>query len=290
MKVRNMEMLKPVKALDDFLEQTPPIWNKYQEEPAPNSQAALELAEYERPESIQTAYSQASFLFEAAGEYAWAVVKTLTEPFLAIAPWACARGALESSALAMWLWDEKINVRDRAERSLAFRCEGLRKELTFARGIKEEFDPTLVSERLREAEGIATKLGFTQTKKNQKGKNEIVFNHPMPDRTKIIDEMLGNGVNYRLFSAMVHGHAWALQPLSFGKRVKPQVTFALNGIKYVVKNIEPNTIAFLCMQTLVSLSGPILAKCKLFGWESLKMKQSINTAIKEIKASYIDRT
>lgn len=118
-------MLKPVAALQDFLNQTSVIWNAQGNQPAPSSQAALELASFVRPESVGTAYSQALMLFEAAADYSMALVKTLTEPAESVAPWACARSVLETSALATWLGDTNINALQRVQRSLVFRHEGL---------------------------------------------------------------------------------------------------------------------------------------------------------------------
>jgi hypothetical protein len=77
-----------------------------------------------RPESIGTAYSQGEILIEAA-DYVFAVTRTLTEPAQTIAPWACARGALETSSLSMWLMDTGINANERVKRSLAFFMRGL---------------------------------------------------------------------------------------------------------------------------------------------------------------------
>lgn len=279
-----MGMLKSVKALRKFLIQTPRIWNAHNDKPATNSKAALELFEYERPISIQTAYSQASFLFEAGVDYAWAVGKTLTEPFLAIAPWACARGVLSTSALATWLWDIKIDARQRAERSIAFRCEGLKQEYKFALASKGRFNPAIVSKRLAEVKEIANKLGFTKTV-TKKGKSQTVLIHPMPFETDVIIDMLDKEVDYRLLSAMVHGHTWAIQPLSFGKIADQQETSNLSGSIAVVKNISPVIVRFLCSQTLISLSAPILMKFKLFGWDSKQMEKAFMKAILEIKAS-----
>lgn len=217
-------MIKPVVALQDFLDQTSVIWNQQGERPGPSSQASLELVTFVRPESIGTAYSQALILFEAAADYSMALVKTLTEPAQTIAPWSCARSVLETSALATWLWDTKIDARQRVQRSLAFRHEGLVQQLKFAKASKIGVDKQKIIERLDEVEQIALSLGFDKIvdKKNYK---RIGIAQTMPFVTDIITDMFDKESNYRLLSAMVHGHSWAIQPLSFGKMGESQEIF-----------------------------------------------------------------
>ena len=279
-------MLKPVAALQDFLDQTSVIWNAQGGQPALNSQAALELAGFARPETIGTAYSQALMLFEAAADYSFALVKTLTEPVEAVAPWSCARSVLETSTLATWLWDVNINARQRAQRSLAFRHEGLKQQLKLAQALKGELDSEKAIERLKEVEKIAVELGFAQMGR-EKGKEQVVFDKPMPSITQVVTEVVDKQVNYRLLSAMVHGHAWALQPLSFGKIGESQDIFDGVKGKYAEKYVDFTAIAFLCVETITGLSRPILMKFKLFGWDLQPMILARNGAMNEIKVSYL---
>lgn len=275
-------MLKPVVALQDFLDQTSVLWNQQGEKPEPVSQASLELVTFVRPESIGTAYSQALILFEAAADYSMALVKTLTEPAQTIAPWSCARSVLETSALATWLWDTKINARQRVQRSLAFRHEGLLQQLKFARASKA-VDKQKIIERLDEVEQIALALGFDKIvdKKNQK---RIGIGQAMPFVTDIVTEMFDKETNYRLLSAMVHGHSWAIQPLSFGQMGEQQEIFVGVQGKSFEKYLDYSSVVFLCIETVSSLSKPILMKFKLFGWDAKPIALVINQALKQIKA------
>jgi hypothetical protein len=275
-------MLKPVVALQDFLDQTSILWNQQGEKPEPVSQASLELVTFARPESIGTAYSQALILFEAAADYSMALVKTLTEPAQTVAPWSCARSVLETSALATWLWDTRINARQRVQRSLAFRYEGLLQQLKFAQASKKGVDKQMIIERLDEIEKIALSLGFAKIvdKKNQQ---RIGIAQVMPSVTKIIEEMFDKETNYRLLSAMVHGHSWAVQPLSFGQMGDQQEIFVGIQGKVVEKHLDYSSVVFLCVEAVSSLSKPILMKIKLFGWDAKPMALVINQAIKQIK-------
>lgn len=279
-------MFKPVVALQDFLDNTSVIWNTNGNQPALDSQASKELANFVRPESIGTAYSQALMLFEAAADYGFALVKILTEPIEAVAPWSCARSILETSSLATWLWDVKLNARQRVQRSLAFRHEGLRQQLKFAQATKGELDPNKTIARLKEVEKIAVELGIAQVVQ-KKGNKQVVFSKPMPTITEVITEIADEQVNYRLLSAMVHGHFWALQPLSFGNVVESRNIFDGVKGKYVEKQLDYTAISYLCVTSVNSLSRSIFMKFQLFGWNLQPMIHVRDKAITEIKDSYL---
>jgi hypothetical protein len=112
------DLLPAANLLNSFLDQTVFFWNENNETPALNSQAGLEIGNFSRSESVATAYTQAGMLFESAVDYSMALVKALTLPATAIAPWGIARSVLEMSALATWLWDTKIHAFQRVQRSL----------------------------------------------------------------------------------------------------------------------------------------------------------------------------
>src|SRR5574341_767357 len=152
--------LRSIAAVNEFVEQTAPLWNQNERQPLPGSKAAKELAEFSRPESIGTAYSQGIVLIEVAADYVFAVTRTLTEPAETIAPWACVRGVLETSALSMWLLDTGINANERVKRSLAFRYEGLDQQKKFAQSTDGNIDPQIIISRIDEVEQIALELGF----------------------------------------------------------------------------------------------------------------------------------
>lgn len=107
----------------------------------------------------------------------------------------------------------------------------------------------------------------------------------MPSVTDIITTMLDKQTDYRLLSAMVHGHSWALQPLSFGKMGETQEIFDGVQGKLVEKNLDFSSIAFLSIEAVTSLSTFILMKFKLFGWDARLIALAVNKAIMQIKGS-----
>jgi len=277
-------MLAPVIALQDYLDQTKIIWNAQGDQPIPNSQAAFELAGFPRRESIATAYTQAITVFEAAADYSMALVKTLTEPGLSFAPWLCARSVVESGALATWLWDTKINARQRVQRSIAFRHEGLLQQMKLARAARGYLDQTKIKKRLEDVEQLALELGMA-TKKEKKGIKRIVLEVEMPFVTQVISDVFQKEEDYRMLSAVVHGHQWAIQALALRLVKKGQDIFP--GVKggYLEKHLEYSHICFVCVEAITSLSHAVLMKFKLFELDIQPMVFAYNKAIRQRDAS-----
>lgn len=275
------KILRPVKLLDDFLDQTSVIWNQQGDDPKTDSKADLEIRSFQRPESIVTAYSQAGMLFESAADYCMAIVKTLTEPTQTIAPWGCARSVVETSVLATWLWDSKINATQRVQRSLAFRHEGLLQQLKLAKISKGEISQEKAVSRIKEVEKIALELGMAKIK-NIKGRKGTFLDLTMPTITDIVTQTSEKAQNYRMLSAMIHGHSWALQNLSFSLALENQEIFKDVKGGYIEKNLSLSSVGYLCIEAVTSLSNAILMKFSLFGWEAKPMAFIIKETISEL--------
>ena len=192
--------LSSIAAVKNFLEESSTLWNQYDYHPMPGSQAEKELSEFPRSESIGTAYSQGGILIEVAADFTYAVTKTLTEPAETIAPWACARGVLETSAISMWILDTDINAHERVKRSYAFRYEGLDQQKKFAQATRGKVNPQTIIQRINEVEQIGLELGFNKVV-NKKGKR-TGLGQEMPAITEIVIKMLNKELDYRLLSGM----------------------------------------------------------------------------------------
>ena len=101
----------------------------YQNQPTVSSKAITELGDSRYHGAIANAYSQNGVQVLMACDQLDALSKTLTEPTLTIAPWTCVRAIIELAAVASWLIDPKIGVKERVERSFALRFEGLRQQI-----------------------------------------------------------------------------------------------------------------------------------------------------------------
>ena len=104
-------------------------------DPVPGSQAATELAVYPRAESLYTVTAIGTMLLEFVAEHVSVLVKAMTEPVETIACWTCVRSMLESSAIAAWLFDPRIDAQKRVGRAYAYRYEGLEQQEKLGRAM-----------------------------------------------------------------------------------------------------------------------------------------------------------
>lgn len=280
-------ILHTVRALRDLHDEIGGFLNGYEHKPSPNSQAALELRTYQRPESLTTAYSGGSVLIEVAADQLIAFAKTVTEPVQTIAPWTCVRAVLESSALATWMLDPNIDARTRVQRSLAFRYEGLSQQAKYGRASDDKAATAKVIARIDEIERGALGLGFPRVE-NKKGKR-IGIAQRMPSITDIIAQALDEEASYRLLSAMAHAHPWALQQLSFRQigsndTLLAEESIASGRIHLVEKNLEPLAVAFLCNKAANAFARPILYETQLFGWDTARLRSILDSALGSLGA------
>lgn len=271
---------KSITSVEKFLEQTGKVWAGYEHKPFPNSQASKELSSFARPESIGTAYSQAATLIEVAADYAFALKSTLTEPAQSIAPWTCVRGCLEATSLSMWLFDIKINASERVQRSLAFRYEGLEQQAKLAETTKGIVDSKDIQKRIDQIEQVAQNLGFPRVL--DKNNKRIGVGQKMPTVTKVVIEMLNKEQNYRLLSAMVHAHPWALQHFGFIQTHTDQMIFENVKGAYFEKHISLDSINFLCVETIQCIFEALKMNFQLFGWDIKPIALATKTAIDQI--------
>jgi hypothetical protein len=182
-------------------------------EPARTSLAAHELETFSSPEMLETAYGQGTMLAVAVRDHFEGLIRALAEPVLTVSPWSGARSTLESAALSCWLLDPCVTARERVARSFAFRYEGLHQQATIARRSGNSAAVDRTTKRLDEIADQALALGYADIV-NKKGRRYSA-GMPMPSMTNLTDSVLDCGGSYKVFSAMVHAHPWALQQLGF---------------------------------------------------------------------------
>ncbi len=245
-----------MEAFDDLQKEAAQLLNKHEYRPSADSVAAQELASYPNSESVLTAYAQADLLVEALSEHIVAFTRSSIEPALAMAPWACVRAAIESSALASWLLDPAINASERVSRSFAFRYEGLDQQAKFARAVGDQEALEVTLRRIEVVEQKAISLGFGQVL-GKKG-NRIGIGQVMPAVTALAGQALDEEGTYRLLSAVTHAHPWALQQVGFLQVIEglesPVKTVALK------KAAKPICFRYLSLNAAESFSRPIIYK------------------------------
>jgi hypothetical protein len=244
------------------------LFDEFGLEPFSGSKASLELRDFQRPESVKAAYDLGSALIEVAADHVIAFTKTVTEPVQTIAPWTCVRAAVEASAIASWLLDPPVDVRERVCRSFAFRYEGLIQQTKYARSLGLNSDVNKIQVRIDELEKISLDLGFSRVV-DEKGRR-IGIAQIMPSITQIVNSELGEESTYRLLSAAIHAHFWALVQLSFKKAQEEE--------PIIEKHLNPLSVSWLCFKVARVFVRPVWYKCLLFGWDSSKLVTCLETS------------
>ena len=230
-------------------------------DPMDGSPAAIEIRSFPRPKSVQTAFFQASQSFISATDYLEALDSLVSMEKFAMAPWSCARGMIESSALSTWLFEMGIGPQERVSRSLSLRYAALREQEKMARYDGDTKKVQEIKDRIESIENVALELGFSvlRNKKNQRtGIAQI-----KPSITTLIEKQFKGENLYRILSGMAHSNYTTLTSLSFF-RTDQERTHGAVLVRAVPTQIQ---------SALVTHAATIYAKClwlrtKQFGFDA----------------------
>jgi len=198
-----------------FLAKLFPFLEKSGVDPAPDSPASNEIKSFARSESIQTAFGQAAQSFIAATDYLDALDTLVHEGKFAIAPWSCARGMLESSAICVWLFETGIGPKERVSRSLSLRYAALREQQKMARYDVNNLKIKEIEDRIESIEKLSLSLGF-QLLRDKRGRRKGI-GQVKPNMTALIEKLFKGENLYRMLSGMTHSTYTTLTSLAFTK-------------------------------------------------------------------------
>ena len=218
-------------------------------DPVPGSPAEKEIRSFSRPKSVETAFSTASQLFIAANDYLKALDSLVDQKIFSVAPWSCARGMLEASAICTWLFDKGIDPKERVSRSLSLRYASLREQIKMARYDDDNALINQIKDRIEDIERIAVSLGFELVRDRNGRRNGI--GQKKPNITSLIEDQFGEELQYRILSGMAHSNYTVLTSLSFTKTNLGRRSGA------VLREAVPITI----QTSLVSQAASIYVKC-----------------------------
>ncbi len=239
------------------------FFNDHLGRPFPLAPMAAEIAACRDPEIIRTAYSQGSILVEVAADHLVAFSKTLTEPVEAFAPWVSVRAVMETAALAAWFMDPAITVDERANRSFAFRYEGLIEQAKFLRASKsKQSDLDTVNERIEDLEAKANRLGIPKLRGKDHKRSGVGMR--MPSVTELVSQVHDDEAGYRLASAVTHGHHWAVQQMGYTFYERDDGTSDYVRLK---KHISPGVVGYLAARTVRAFVKPVWYKSLQQGWD-----------------------
>lgn len=240
--------------------------------PTPGSQAAIERATYQRPESLYTVSAIAQTLLESVGEHVNLLVKAMTEPINTFGCWTTVRSMLEASSIAAWLHDPKIDATQRVSRAYAHRYKGLEEQVKFGRAAGLSVDELKkLEDMVDRLERDAAALGF-QALRGRNGTRYGVAERTL-SATEIIKLMLNEDVAYRALSGVAHAHFWAMQPVGFA-RAEVQLPLTEDGARTVamVKSAgSGRTHAFSVVRATKALAVPVWSQCVYFGWDRARL-------------------
>ncbi|MBN1121819.1 MAG: hypothetical protein JXJ17_12125 [Anaerolineae bacterium] len=255
---------KIIESVELLLKSLGAFFNENSNQPAPGCKSITESQEFSDSELVDTAYAQAGTLIEVAADHLSALTRVLQEPVQTIAPYNCVRAVLETSAIAAWILDPSLDARSRVSRSFAFRYEGLEQQLKFVRAWNEKELIDKAKERIEYVEKKASALGF----KSVPSKKGCRIAEKMPSNVDVIRDVLDEEVNYRLLSAMTHGHHWAYLQLGF--RVIPDGEHG-----FLEKNLETIYIVYLCSIAVNAFLKPVRSLTQLYGWDSDRLDEAV---------------
>lgn len=234
-------------------------------DPKPGSIAQIEHDTYSPPERIVECWALWNYLVELCGEHVTLFVKSLTEPVEAIACYTCVRSMMESCALGAWLVDPTIDAATRRERVLAHRYAGMKEQVKFAKSAGRP------ATEIAKAEGQQKKLGDELGVNGPKGKSK-----ERPSATNMITMMLDEEKNYRMLSAVAHGHFWAIHGLCYKQNDEsPDLMVGSVATKGFKKVMKFEAVALMGSCVFKAMARPLWNHCQYFGWDALRLEELI---------------
>lgn len=220
-------------------------------EPPHQAKGSLADVEQSDPKWAQDALNACTTgfsLLESGGEHVTAFVKNVTEPVETIACWTSVRSMLTPCAIACWLFDPTADAKERTARILALRYEGIEQEIKYLRVVGKV--PANVIEDLEDKlDSFDQKsLGFGFPRLRDKAGKRNGAGMRMPTDTKLITEYLDAESDYRLLSAIAHGHQWAISQLGF-RRVTGADFVTAAGVKvtHLEKHLSASLVGYLAL-------------------------------------------
>ena len=265
----------------DFWEATAEIYNRYGGTPLDNSIASQELVNFAPVKRVDGVYFNGKMSMESAADHLMSFADLLIEPVKTVAPWTCVRASLEASALACWLLDPSVDVKTRVGRNYAYRYNGFKEQLKFSREVKNQSEIDRALLRMDSAKSEAVSLGYLLV--NDKNGKIIGIDQKMPFIIDLIEMTLNRKSDYRLLSAVAHGHIWATHQVGFSQ-VEIENSEG-NKIKALKKSGSPFYICYFGMVSFTSFSRVLYYLWKLFGWDLQELIILLDNAFDRLKYS-----
>jgi hypothetical protein len=213
--------------------------------PKAGSPADQEIRVFLRPESVKTALSQANTALEASADHLEALDSLVGEARYAVSPWTCARGVLEAVAIATWLLDSTIDVKERVSRSLVLRFSTLQEQRKMANAIDDSQKVQDIEERIDSIEAMTIQLGYSPLRDSRGRRTGI--GQVKPSMTDLVQQQFDFGNLYRVLSGIAHSDSVVVSQLGFMK------TGALTPDGVVAQRAVPKEIQSMLLANAVAI-------------------------------------
>lgn len=267
-----------------FIDKSAEIVNKYENEPIPGSQASGELNSFVEKNLVEDVYMRATLCQESAVDHFMAFLDSVKKPAKSLAPYTCVRSLLESSSIALWLFDLNIDVKERVGRGLGFRYDEFEEQIKFLNCDKVE--PTEAQKLVEEIKqkraqlsARATGWGYQPLISAKTGQMTGIGTH-MPNIVELIRTTLNKEMEYRMLSGIAHSYIWATSIIGF-RRVEATNTQG-QKFKALEKHNHPQMIVYGINIAVPALAKVWWVKGKLFGWDMQEIEGLLEHTFEEL--------
>ncbi|MXW25335.1 MAG: hypothetical protein F4Z77_03395 [Dehalococcoidia bacterium] len=229
--------------------------------PAPGSRIDRELGGLPAPGPLETSLSLGAQALEHAADHLFALSDACVSPDTPFPAFTLARGVLESSATALWILDADIEGKERVERGMSLRLAGLEDQKKLLRASPPGPDADEVTRKIASRiKDIMTVAGARGVEPHRNRRMKIDgFGSKMPGRLELVSRIPGGEFDYRLLSAVTHGHSWSLIGVAFKPSGKQNMA---------VKAPEPIVFVYVCWRAIEFFARALWAQVYLHGWKS----------------------
>lgn len=273
------DVVKMVSVVHNLFDTTSQLYNQYNNEPASDSLARREQDTFANGELVRSVHYGGILSMEAAADHLIVFADSMVAPAKTVAPWTCVRGLLESCALAAWFLEPAIDVETRVGRHFAFRYAGFVQQIKYFQVDNQTADIDRARQRMMKVEQDALNLGYPKILNKQNKIDGIAMR--MPNITDLIGSTLDREAEYRLLSAVAHGHHWATHQISFRQvdviDEKGEVTKALE------KFVHPNVALYAAQIAVTSFAKVIWYLWRLYGWNLQEVENLLDKTYKELR-------
>jgi len=277
-KFTDKDVVDMVSVLQNLIDGIAQIYNSNNDEQARDSVADLERNSFADPELVRDVHYRGIQSMESAADHLMVFADSMIQPAKTVAPWTCIRGLLESCAIAAWFLDPAIDVRTRVARCFAFRYAGFVQQIKYYRVDDRRTEIDQAKQRMIQVEQDALSLGYPRVLNKLNKIDGIAIR--LPSITELIGITLDRETDYRLLSAIAHGHHWAIQQVGF-KQIdvtddKGQVTTALE------KHVHPNFVIYAGHIAVTSFARVLWYLWRLHGWNLKEIADLLDGTYKKL--------